>query len=691
MTEFIATTAFRLALAVGSISPAPSDEPVPADSAADTANSVIQADTTRQPAPQTINDSILMLYPNVILDTLTVPQRMLIEFETRYRFRQQKEAPKVKAHAHLSYFDSLTTYYLSPRWNLRDDIDRSFYHDAGDYLKFDPSFFVMEPQVTPLRKTAQPYGLAGDRLGLLIGGKAIHPFEHVVEPDGMIDLNDVPTALDYTVAALQGPVGLVFGADPSVATLLTLPRPLDSTNPRSGLIVDKGAYSYAYTRGRYAKRFIDGRHIDMSIAYRNADGIVAGLDDDSYNYTADLDLPLGSGWDIETDGQLYARSGDYRVRPFDSLVETRGNQLGRNRFDRFARVQLSRLNEARDAKYVFGYRHLRQGSSLSRNYRANLDQTGHALSFSREWVKGAYAWHAELVSEYLQYDNWFDKHSRLTGAALLNLARLSRPWGYAITLKQSHAESFRFLPTAAAMLRRESAKSFLILSLGYTERAPSLNELFLPRREGQLYGHVYSDYVDQGNPHLKSERILEGAAQLSLGKVDNCITLSAAGGKIWDGIDWWPEHIRSETLFSPQRGNVKFGAMTATGRFRLADFFRATSGGSYRKVEYANVDKRPYTPEYQAFSGAELHVFWRQKLIDFWAYGELTYVGPYDGYVQTDLGNRVVTNVQLSFRLGHFRFHWILQNSLSNLEGERDYWIDPGYSGYYGFTWDFFD
>jgi hypothetical protein len=69
----------------------------------------------------------------------------------------------------------------------------------------------------------------------------------------------------------------------------------------------------------------------------------------------------------------------------------------------------------------------------------------------------------------------------------------------------------------------------------------------------------------------------------------------------------------------------------------------------------------------------------------------LSYVGPYDGYVQSGLGDVVLTNVKLSFRMGSFRFHWILQNSLARAYNPRDYWKNYGYAAYYGFTWDFFD
>jgi hypothetical protein len=659
------------------------------DSIPDTARTVVtdtlRTDTASLPLAETIDDSIRIVFPRINPDTLNENQRLLTEFETRFALRQ-RQTPRPEAISRFCYFDSLAAYYLSPRWDLRADIDRSFYHDAGDYFRSDPSFFVLEPQATPMRKTVQPYGLSGDRLGLIQDGLAVAPFEHVVEPDGMVDMNDLSTALDYTVAVMPGPVGMVFGADHSVATLLTRPQKPDSTNPRSCFLVDKGDYSYSHTRGRYIKNFLDGRHIDMSIEYRKSDGVVTGRADDGYHYTGSFLVPLNENWAVEADGKLYTREGDYPV-----LSGVGSTRLERYRFDRTAHVMLSRQNEKRDARSFFGYRHLRQGSDLNRAYNANLDQTGHGFLIGREWLSGSTVFRAGFDGDYLEYNSWFEKHTRLSGSAFLNLARLTHPWGMAATVKLVHVEDFGFLPAIVALLRKETETSFYSLSLGYSERAPHLNELYLPFRNAKLYGGSSFDYADGGNPSLISEKMLQGAVEVSLGRPDNSLTVSSVGGKIWDGIDWFPQMSGSKQVFTPVNGDINWASVTTTGRMRLSDFLHFKGGGSYHHIDYARTNERAYTPEYQAFSGLELHLYWRQKLIDFWAYGEMVYVGPYDGFLKADLGNVAVVNVKLSFRMGNFRFHWISQNSLSQEYSPRDYWKVVNYTVYYGFTWDFFD
>ena len=77
------------------------------------------------------------------------------------------------------------------------------------------------------------------------------------------------------------------------------------------------------------------------------------------------------------------------------------------------------------------------------------------------------------------------------------------------------------------------------------------------------------------------------------------------------------------------------------------------------------------------------------KRIDFWGYGEIVYTGPYDGYVETGLGEEFVANAKVSAKMGAFRFHWIFQNVFARQYGARDFHLNRGRTVYYGFTWFF--
>jgi hypothetical protein len=585
----------------------------------------------------------------------------------------------------LSYFDSLVTYFTSERLNQRSQVDRSFYHDAGDYFRFDPSYFILEHQVTPMRKTVQPFGLSGDRLNLIVNGHQLQPFEHIPEPDGLVDLNDIPTALDNSIFIIPGPAGQLFGGRSSIATLLTLPKRPSEYSPESALLADKGSFGYSYVRGRYSKLFTGRREIDMSIEYRDADGPTLGRKDDAYDYYGNFYFPLKPTVGFRAWGQLYNRDGDFVVRPDTSLL--------RERFDRSAKLSFDFHNHDHTARTELGYQHLRQGSYLSGVYKTRLNLTGHGGFLTREWLSGQTIFQARLDGNYSEYDDGFKNLNRTNSVLSLNLARLNDGYRWALSLGSEYVEDFGFLPSGVMVLFRESPRFFLMLGAGYSERAPSLYELHLPFRSSSVYGSGRPKYADRGNSELKKEKQLTGNVTLELGSSDNNIGISVTGGNIVDGIDWQNQFVTDSLgnyiLFSTINGDVAFVDVSVRPRLRLKDFLHLLGGGAYHYLDYKEFATKAYSPEYQIFSGMELHVYWSQKLLDLFAYGEIVYTGPYDGYDKKGLGKELVANAKLSLGLKDFRFHFVFQNVLANVYSAREYITFPGRYFYYGLTWSF--
>jgi hypothetical protein len=587
-----------------------------------------------------------------------------------------------------SYFDSLVTYFTSERLNQRSQLDRSFYHDAGDYFRFDPSYFILEHQVTPMRKTVQPFGLSGDRLNLIVNGHQLQPFEHIPEPDGLADLNDIPTALDQSIFIIPGPAGRLFGGRSGVATLLTLPKRPSEYSSESALLADKGSFGYSYVRGRYSKLFTNRREVDMSIEYRDADGPALGRKDDAYNYFGDFYFPLNPSIGFRAWGQLYNRDGDFAVWP-----DSDGTTLTRERFDRSAKLSFDFHNHNHTARTELGYQHLRQGSYLSGVYKTRLNLTGHGGFLTREWISGQTIFQARLDGNYSEYDDGFKNLNRTNSVLSLNLARLNDGYRWAFSIESEYVEDFGFLPSGVAVLFRESPQFFLMFGAGYSERAPSLLELHLPFQISSIYRSARKKYADQGNSELKKEKQLTGNVTLELGSPDNNIGISVTGGNILDGIDWQNQSVTDSVgtyiLFSPSNGDVAFVDVSIQPKLRLRNFLHLLGGGAYHYLDYKEFTAKAYSPAYQIFSGMELHVYWSQKLLDLFAYGEIVYTGPYDGYDKKGLGKELVANAKLSLGLKDFRFHFVFQNVLSNVYRAREYITFPGRYFYYGLTWSF--
>ncbi|MBD3401343.1 hypothetical protein GF420_00490 [candidate division GN15 bacterium] len=660
-------------------------------------------DTTRTAVDSTmlVGDSTLVdsladtaLPPDTAYsDTLSGAEQLQQRFEERYKQLQEQRKEELAEYvAPVAYLDSLTRYFAPERLDRTEVIDRSFFHDAGGYFRFDPSFFIVEHQVTPMRTTVRPYTLSGDRTSVLAQGRPVDPFEHIVEPDGLIDMNDIPTALDERVYILEGPAGAVFGADQAVATLLTLPGEYGDYDAHSAFLVDKGSYGYSYARARYLRKFRDGRDLQFSLGYRNADGPFLQSFDDAYHYTADFYVPISGPIAITARGRLYDREGPFRVQPDISPVV-----LNRDRFDRSADLGVQWNNSDQTANWQFRYRHLRKSADVVGSYLAKFNQTGHGATALRQWVSGQRAFMTELTVDWLEYDEGFNSYERTGAGAYAGVADLSDGWRYAARAGTRWSDDFDLLPDASVLVLRESDRLLTMFSAGFATREPTLHELHLPFRRATIYPAGTLNYGDRGNEDLQVEKQLIGSGLIELGSDRANINVRVTGGRIIDGIDW---RVTNEVIngslarvFSPVNGDIDFLNVAVAPSFKVADLIRFSGGGSYHITEYEIYAEqtRPYAPDYQVWAGAELHVYWPQKLIHLFAYGEVVYTSSYDGYFEVGLGQDPVFNARLSLKMGNFRFHYIFQNLLNRVYEGRENYSFIGRFNSYGFVWEFLD
>lgn len=654
------------------------------------AQEIVQQDTLRVAAPLADSTS---LQDTTATDSLSAAEKARRSFEERLQ-RAREQAPKREMKPRLSVYDSLIIHFAPSRLDQRDQLGRSYYMTAGDYFKFNPSFRVTRWQLTPDRTTVQPYGLTGDRLSYVNHGFTLHPFEHSVEPDGLMDIEDLPTSTDGAVFLMPGPSGMLFGGAQAISTLVTQPRTRESKKVRSGFLLDKGNYAFSHARGYYSNRFSDGRELDLGIDYRVADGaLVVGTQknsEDAYFYDGNLYLPFGTKVGLSIDGHLYSREGPLFVRPNGG-----GGRVNRDRFDRNFRATFSIQNDSQTVRTDLGYRHLRQGSYLTSAYRARFNYTGHGVDLSRQWYSAESIRQISLAADVLEYDNAYQKYDRYSGDFSILFARPHQNLKWAVRAGTKYVEQFRAAPYGSLTLLSESERGMLQLAVGYAERVPTQHELYLPFQSSSLYGLAASAYADSGNADLKKERQLTASARIELGSARQPLALELVGGRIQNGIEWNRELISITTnsawLFSPVNTDISFATATLTKAIQVGDLLHLIGGGSYHWIEYRRWKVRPYQPDYNLFGGAELHLYWQSKRIHFWAYGEVEYTGAYEGYGGDLLGEEPVFNGKLSFQMGNFRFRLVYQNALNRFYMNREDFGIPGQVFTWGFDWNFLD
>lgn len=633
-------------------------------------------------------DTLLFDTTGIDVDTLTEAQKVYQQFLYKQAARKEEQEKEVRVvKTYLSFYDSLVTTFLHPRLNSSTEITRSFAKDAGDYFRTDPSYFVQDNQQTPQRKTVSPFGLSGNRMNVVVNGLTYSPFAHIPQPDGMMDFNDIPTGLTKDIYILPGAVGMLFGGEQAIATLVTVPNQPTTLEPEIKLHVDKGSYDYAYTRGGYTKLFSDGKEVDLSVDYRNSSGLRFFTEDNSKHFAGRVLIPLKPSYYLTASGSSYRRKGLYKP-----VLSESASFVARNRIDKNGKIAIEKFNDAQTVKYHLGYQYITQNTNLDFVYKGRFNIIGDDLSLQRESQHGNRLFKSEISYATLEQTDGFTEHSQKSGMTSLSMIQKNQQSSLGLKAGLSYNNDSQVLPSASIVYQKYTENNLMLLSLGYAKKAVLLHDQNLSLQPANMYSSSI-DYADMGNSSLQPEKQLVGSFLYEYGSMQNNIRFTFTGGMINDGIDWYHTdtviELISLKLFRPYNSDIQFADFQVKQKLTLSELLSLSAGGAYHFIDYKRTETRPFQPEYQFFVGGELHQYWKQKLIDLYFYGEAVYSGVYTDYFYNILGENIVINTGMAFQLKKFRFYYIFQNSFNISRPHPDAFTNSGQFSYYGFTWYF--
>ncbi len=600
----------------------------------------------------------------------------------------------VKKEPQLSIRDSLCQIFLSDRFDLTSQFVRSYGHDAGDFIKSNPSNFSTNYQPFPMRKTVSPFGLPGNRLDVILGDNALHPVEHLPEPDNQIGFDDIPTAPVQEIYNIEGPLGKIFGGDNSTASLIMIPVRTKSPRAESELVVDVGNLGYSNTKAVFTEQKKSGRLIQLAAEYRRSDGFDGSFGDSTYHHWADIIYPISNKLNLNLNGRLYRRRGNFPLRLKSKFTRSRRDRDFSARFD----YSFSSHN-----KSSLGIRHQHSETETNlaqHSYKRDIDIIDNSILYAHESIWGKTYMNHELTmteEEYHNFNYFMTRHrAKLTSTMF---------WGdstnsFAANISAEKVGGYDPAPSAVLAYKIESESFYLSISTGYVTKFPRQYELDLTPQIDKFIDATVNDYYESGNVYLKPEKQLSGNLTVSLGAINNDLTISITGGKIFDGIDWKQFTLDTSSLsltaFKTYNHDIEYANMSITKKISLGNKLFWTGAGSYRYLSIDGNDNPSYAPDYQFITGLELNHYLKFLDLHLYGYIEAGYVGPYQSYpaygkTAANLGENFVSNMKLSFRIKSFRFYYYWQNLFaSNYKPREDYGIRD-LLFYYGFTWEFLD
>ncbi|MEZ5360465.1 MAG: TonB-dependent receptor [Candidatus Zixiibacteriota bacterium] len=589
--------------------------------------------------------------------------------------------------------DSVASAFVR-NWQTFDIQQNDVYpREAAGFVYHSASYFAQTYQETPQRTIVAPFGLTGAQMSVRSGGVLLRPYDRVIPVDGRTDFNDIATGDVGQAGLIEGPLSAYDNLNSGVSTLYLEPFEIPEGPATSQFIVERGAYGYAYTRGRFARAFSEKLKIAFSTDYRNGEGFRYNAEDNSYYVKSRVIIKPFRATTVDMNLNVYRRDGDFQIMP-----DSGGFVFNRFRRDQQFVATVTQHNIAGgELTARFDYQSSRsQYTSFSTTFYRTVRP--HFYDFNVSYLKAVEGTIFEIVAgigkeTYDINDVFLNRESAsFTGNVLKDFAGGKL---FALGRVKNIEYDHPAYDAVAGLSRQMSEKSKAIVSVGRTTNFPNIVDRYGPARTGLLgnSGSLANYYYEHSNTGLQPETRLYGNLTLTQEISKGDISFSLNAGKIDDAIYYDHRYLGYPPgeVF-PANDNIKFADANLTARLSDIGPFFGVLSGTYRKVDSDRYGNRPpYSPRWQTFGQAGLKYYITRYDIYTRAFVEMTYYDTPLNYKLDELFTGALVTWGINASMQSFTFYYQMHNALNNYnENPTGYGPSTWYYSW-GINWKFLD
>ncbi|MCK5125968.1 MAG: hypothetical protein KAR42_06915 [candidate division Zixibacteria bacterium] len=593
----------------------------------------------------------------------------------------------------INLLDSLSNYFIS-NWHSFDVQSKDIYpRNAAGFLESQTSYFVQTNHETPQRTTVTPYGIHGGVVSVRSGLVIARPFDRVVPADGMTDFDDIATGDVAAAGIIEGPLSAYDNLNGGLSTLYLKPIEIPEGPAESEFIVERGAFGYAYTRGRIARQFSKKLGMSFSTDYRNGEGFRFNSKDNSYIVKTRIRYKPYLRTTLDLYLNIYRREGDFQVMP-----DSGGFVFNRIRRDQqftavinqqeFLNGQLTGRLEYQSSRSQY----TSTSTSFYRTVRPHYYNT--KISYLRSMGEAVYELSLEAGRTTVDVNDVF-----LNGnysAMSLSVFNPFMAGKLFTTLQVKNSEYDHPVYDAVSGYSVDlSTRAKAQIAVGYVSQTPDLLDRYAPSRMGPIgsAGSLARAFMERGNPGLQPEKRFYGNATIAFQTGKGLVSLSLNAGKIDNAIYYdrrYTSYPAGEVF--PANDQIKFADANLRIEFDNLGPFYTTVSGTYRKVDSDRYGNRPpYSPRWQTFGQLGLKYYTAKFDIYTRAYGELVFYDKPLSHKLKELETGALINWGLNASMQSFTFYYKMHNGLNQIHETPEGY---GYTGWYyswGVNWKFLD
>lgn len=603
----------------------------------------------------------------------------------------------VEYHLPMQFLDSVTTAFA--RFTETYDVrQRDLYpRNAAGFLTSRPEYFVMTYHETPLRTTVQPFGLPGQQMTVFSGNLQMRPYDRVIPADGLIDFDDIATGDLEGARIVEGPIAGAAVPDGGLSLLYLQPAAIPQDKARSEFTVERGSFSYAYTRARVSRMLSKRFGFFLSTDYRKGQSRYFNTgfdaDDDSYDLKTRFLYHAAERTTGEVSLDAYRREGGFPVKP-----DSAGYGFDRLRRDYRLIVSITR--------------HHVNGGQLAgkleyQKSKSSYTNTNGLTSFYRKVIPRYYRGEVSylLPKPGMLYEltlgggkenytiNGLEggrEYLFVSASALRDI-----PGGKLYALGRWRVADHKPLvgEGAVGLVKVLSPAWKGQASLGYLCRWPDVADRIAVERVGPLGGAAAETRVrEYGNPGLAMEKRLAANAAVEYRTGRTFISAAITGGTIDDLIYYNPVYTEDETVISPANDRVHFGDISVGISLDTLGPFYGQVSVAARKIDSDRWGSRPpYSPRWQVYSQLGVRHYLAKYKVRLRLFSDISYTEKPLSYRLQKLNTAALVSGGFNLSLKDLTFYFMFHNLFNPY-----HWQPEGY-GYYGryyswgFNWKFLD
>lgn len=567
--------------------------------------------------------------------------------------------------------DSLTAYFARHSFDFDASRNDLYPRDAAGFLYHEASFYTITYHETPLRTTVSPYGLPGGGITVQSDISEAAPYDRTIPADGLTDFSDISTGNVATASLIEGPLSGYNSLSGGMAMLFLKPFEIPSDQAVSRLTVERGAYGYAYTRGRVARMFTPDLGFSFSTDYRKGDAIISNGDDDGYNIKFRLFRRFDPRTTLDAGLGVYRRTGGF-------------SYYRRLRRDQQWTVRITRQEVF--GGQVTGMYNLDLSRSADPTKTIRPRNTYTELSYLLPRDEGLYQVTVRFGKEQYYINRYYSRRFYGFGgiSGFINLAG-----GQVFFFgRMRDAENQNIAYESAAGYNRKLSDRFrLIVSGGLLEGWPDLTDLYM---EDKNWG---SGLIETANIDLKAEKKLTGNAALFWTTEKYELSASINAGRADDLIYYDRNFDQYPTIrIIPSNDNVSFADLNLSGSFHDLWWFYGNASGTIRGVDSDRYGSRiPYSPRWQIYGQLGLYYHVTQFDVNVRLFGDMTYTERPLSYLMQELQTTAVFNWGINATLKDLTVYYMMHNASNQYHRQPE---EYGYTGWFyswGFNWKFWD